>query len=89
MTYGDKVLVATPDAASIDKVRLLRLGSVTHTVNMNQRAKVLSFQRQNGKLKLTVPSDPNTLPPGHYMLFILRAGVPSVAKIIQVNLPSV
>ena len=89
VTYGDKVLVATPDAASIDKVRLLRLGSVTHTVNMNQRAKVLSFQRQNGKLKLTVPSDPNTLPPGHYMLFILRAGVPSVAKIIQVNLPSV
>ena len=70
-------------------MRLIRLGSVTHTVNMNQRAKVLAFQRQTGKLKLTVPSDPNTLPPGHYMLFILRRGVPSVAKIIQVKLPSV
>lgn len=89
VTYGDKFLVPTPDASSIDKVRLVRLGSVTHTVNMNQRAKVLQFQRQNGKLKLTVPSDPNTLPPGHYMLFILRGGVPSIAKIIQVKLPVV
>lgn len=86
VTYGERFLVPTPDAASIDKVRLLGLGTVTHTVNMGQRAKVLTFQRQTGKLKLTVPSDPNVLPPGHYMLFILRGGVPSVAKIIQVRL---
>lgn len=89
VTYGAKVLVQTPDAATIDKVRLVRLGSVTHTVNMNQRAKVLAFQRQTAKLKLTIPSDPNLLPPGHYMLFILRGGVPSVAKIIRVDLPTV
>ena len=36
-----------------------------------------------------MPSDPNLLPPGHYMLFILRGGVPSVAKIIRVDLPTV
>ena len=88
VTYGEKFLVPTPDAASIDKVRLVGLGTVTHTVNMGQRAKVLTFQRQPGKLKLTVPSDPNLLPPGHYMLFILRGGVPSVAKFIQVRLPA-
>ena len=28
VTYGAKILVQTPDAATIDKVRLVRLGSV-------------------------------------------------------------
>ena len=35
---------------------------------------------------MTAPSNPNTTPPGYYMLFILNSnGVPSVAKILQIS----
>ena len=84
--YGQTFAVQTPDAAGIAKVTLVRLSSVTHSFNMNQRIEALGFNRATGGLDVTVPSNPNRLPPGHYMLFILNgAGVPSVATILQVG----
>ena len=77
--------VQTPDAADIEKVSLIRLGAVTHSFDMNQRYITLPFAVLPGRLQLTVPSNPNICPPGHYMLFLVnRSGVPSVAKIVQV-----
>src|SRR5207248_1407897 len=35
--YGKRFSVASPDAATISKVTLIRLSSVTHTFNQNQR----------------------------------------------------
>jgi hypothetical protein len=85
VNYGQVFAVQTPDAASITKVTLVRLSSVTHTDNMNQRFKRLSFAVSAGALNVTVPNDRNIVPPGHYMLFILNGnGVPSVAKVIQI-----
>ena len=53
---------------------------------MNQRIEALGFNRVTGGLDVTVPSNRNRLPPGHYMLFILNgAGVPSVATIVRVG----
>jgi hypothetical protein len=86
--YGTSFVVATPDAANIDKVRLIRLSSVTHSFNMNQRIATLSFHKtaDDQGLEVEAPTDPNRVPPGHYMLFILNGdGVPSVAKIVQVS----
>jgi hypothetical protein len=84
--YGQTFAVQTPDAASIAKVRLIRLSSVTHSTNMNQRIETLSFTQASDGLNVTVPSNRNLLPPGHYMLFILNgAGVPSIATIVQVS----
>jgi hypothetical protein len=78
-------VLQTPNADSIIDVTLVRLSSVTHSFNMNQRFKRLSFTRAAGALNITAPSDQNVTPPGHYMLFILNgSGVPSVAKIIQI-----
>lgn len=85
VSYGQTFSVATPDVASIAKVTWIRLSSVTHAFNQNQRINRLSFMGQNNTLTITAPSDSNLAPPGHYMLFIVNnLGVPSVAKIIQI-----
>ena len=45
-----------------------------------------SCPASNNALSLTMPSNGNLAPPGYYMLFLLdSAGVPSVAKIIQLT----
>ena len=86
VTYGETFPVGTPDAEGIAAARFIRLASVTHTLDMNQRVRTLSFAAAPGVLNVSVPSDPNLLPPGHYMLFILNGdGVPSTAPIIRVE----
>jgi hypothetical protein len=84
--YGTTFRVTTPNAAAIAKVSLIRLGSVTHAFDQNQRYRALSFTRDATGLTVTMPAQRNRTPPGHYMLFILNgAGVPSIAKIVQVR----
>ena len=86
VTYGQSFTVATPDAASISKVTWIRLSSVTHSFNQNQRINVLTFSANAADLEVRAPSNPNLAPPGHYMLFILDGkGVPSVASIIRIH----
>ena len=86
VTYGQSFTVNTPDAASISLVTLLRLGSVTHAFDMDQRILRPAFSQATGALNITAPSDPNLCPPGYYMLFILNsAGVPSVAAIMRIG----
>ena len=86
VSYGQTFFVETPNAASITQVTWIRLSSVTHSFNMNQRINRLSFSQVAGGLNVVAPSNANLTPPGHYMLFILNSnGVPSVAKIIRVT----
>ena len=85
-TYAKSFFVGTPNAASITKVTWIRLSTVTHSFNMNQRINVLSFTRTSNGLQVTPPSDPRVCPPGHYMLFILNSlGVPSLARVIRIS----
>jgi len=85
LAYGQTFTVQTPDAANIANVTLVRLSSVTHSFNMNQRFNRLNFTKGAGVLNITAPSNHNTTPPGHYLMFILNAdGVPSIAKIVQI-----
>jgi len=67
---------------------LMRLSSVTHTVNNDQRRIPLQMQSTNGNsYVLTVPSNPGIVLPGNYWLFALTAqGVPSVAANVVVTL---
>jgi hypothetical protein len=84
--YGTTFFVGTPDALDISRVTLVRLGSVTHTVDMNQRFNELNFTAGSDGLNVAAPSSGTLAPPGHYMLFILsRQGVPSLAQIIQLR----
>jgi hypothetical protein len=84
LTYGSQFTVQTPDAANISSVALLRLGSVTHAFNENQRYVPLTFSAGTGSLNVTAPANANFAPPGYYMLFIVNnTGVPSVAVFVQ------
>jgi hypothetical protein len=86
VAYGESFLVTTPDAASIAKIHWIRLGSVTHAFDMNQRISASSFSQAPEGLNVVAPSNANLAPPGHYMLFLLNAnGVPSVARIVRLD----
>ncbi|HEX8202841.1 MAG TPA: galactose oxidase-like domain-containing protein, partial [Isosphaeraceae bacterium] len=88
VAYGEAFAVATPDAARIAQVSLIRLGSVTHAFDENQRYLRLGFTPTPGGLIVTAPAGPNLAPPGHYMLFLLDGdGVPSVAQILRIDPP--
>jgi galactose oxidase len=84
--YNTTFTLTTSQAASISKVSLIRLPSVTHAFDMNQRYQRLSFVRGSGVLTVTAPTSKTVTPPGHYMLFILNGnGVPSKAKIVRIR----
>ncbi len=84
--YNQTFFVGTPDAANVTGVTWLRLGSVTHSFDENQRINRLSFGATSGGVNVTAPSNRNLCPPGHYMVFLLNsAGVPSLARIVQIT----
>jgi hypothetical protein len=84
--YGQNFEVRTSRPNEIGKVSWIRLPSVTHSFDENQRINFLQFQAAAGKLTVTAPNSANRCPPGHYMLFILsNTGVPSIARIIQMK----
>ncbi len=84
--YDTPFSVATQSGDAIGKVALVRLGAVTHSVNMEQRYIPLQFQPGSGKLVATSPQNANIAPPGVYMLFVIDSnGVPSVAKMVRVD----
>lgn len=86
ITYGTQFLVNTPSPISIGKVTMVRLSSVTHSTNMNQRINHLTFSRVGTGLRVNAPANGNLCPPGHYMLFIINnAGVPSVARTVKIQ----
>src|SRR5581483_4191085 len=90
LQYGQQFTVQTPDSASIGSVVLIAVGSMTHGFNQNQRFVPLSFTAGTGSLTVTAPGTATLAPPGYYMLFIVNStGVPSVASILNLPVPSV
>jgi hypothetical protein len=88
VNYGETFSVATPDAASVARISLVRLSSSTHSYNENQRITFLGFSQISGGLKVVAPINGAVCPPGHYLMFLLNSnGVPSLGKIVQVALP--
>jgi len=84
--YGASFDVTTPNAASIANVSLIRLPSVTHAIDMNQRFQFLNFTTGAGKITVTAPANANLAPPGDYMLFVIDSnGVPSVASMVRIS----
>ncbi len=79
--YGQSFFISTAQASTIGAVTLVRLGSVTHAFDSNQRFNRLSFVPTAGGLTVTAPPSPNLAPPGYYLLFIINQnGVPSYGK---------
>ena len=86
--YGQPFNVSTPDSARIRSVSLVRMGSVTHNLDMDQRFIPLGVQAQSGGVRVDGPANANVAPPGWYMVFLVDTnGVPSVGKIVKVEQP--
>jgi hypothetical protein len=87
VTYGQQFTVGVSNPATITKASLIRLPSVTHGFNADQRV-VFMTPSVNGasSISLNAPNKANDCPPGYYMLFIMNSSnVPSKAKIIQIK----
>jgi hypothetical protein len=88
MSYGERFELKVADAEAIAKVTWIRLASVTHSFDQNQRLNTLGFERGAGILNVTAPANANVCPPGHYMLFVVdRAGTPSIGQISRISAP--
>jgi hypothetical protein len=89
VAYGHSFTVGTSHPEEIGLVSWIRLSSVTHSFNMDQRINFLAFRPAAGGLTITAPENPDICPPGHYMLFVLnKAKVPSLAKILRIAAPA-
>ena len=65
---------------------MIKLGSVTHQFDMDQRYVPLTFTAGSGSLSVQTPVNANLAPPGHYMVFIVDTnGVPSIAPIVNIQ----
>ncbi|MDM0116400.1 DUF1929 domain-containing protein [Variovorax sp. J22R133] len=83
-TWGNQIAVATD--RMVAGFALVRMASVTHSVNTDQRRIPLSFTGTAGNYQLRIPGDRGVVLPGNYMLFALDgSGVPSVARTINIR----
>jgi len=84
--YGQSFTVDTPDASRIEKVSLVRMGSVTHNVDMDTRFMELPVTPGSDSVTIGGPTNANVAPPGWYMVFLIdENGVPSTGQIVQVD----
>jgi hypothetical protein len=94
--YGSSYVVdygGLPVGATIERVTLLRVGSVTHHADINQRCVELNFiHLDTGDLRVFMPTlASGILPRGYYMMFIVSSqtvvtqGLPSEAAWVKVE----
>lgn len=82
---GSKFPVAAN--SPISRVTLVRAGSVTHSIDFDQRFIDLPLSSVPGFVRFaTAPADATVAPPGFYMMFVFDwNGVPSVATMVRIS----
>jgi hypothetical protein len=85
--YGKTIKIESPDAGNLKWLSLVRNCVTTHSFDSNQRLVDVPIISQLGRVvEAKVTDNPNLLPPGWYMLFLVNnAGVPSVAQWIHIS----
>jgi hypothetical protein len=83
-------VAASATGAPVERVAILRTGSVTHGYNGDQRYVGLEFNVESpGTLSVVAPPDTNIAPPGTYLLFALDTdGVPSPGVFVRIPAPA-
>ncbi len=79
-------LIKVSPASSIRYLRLMRPDNPTHVTDVNERSIAVPFTPSvRGGLKVTIPSNPDLIPPGYYMLFAVNSqGIPSAGHWVRV-----
>jgi Galactose oxidase-like, Early set domain/Calx-beta domain/Glyoxal oxidase N-terminus len=90
VNLGETFNVSISSGTQVTSAALMKLPSVTHGLNFDQRRVVLTPQfASTTNLTLTIPTSGNICPPGYYMLFVMTStGVPSISKMVKVTAPS-
>ena len=84
--YGDQLSFPVDSASTIRWAQLIRPMSVTHQMDTNARLVDLPIVVDGGVATVTIPSNPNLLPPGPYMLNITDSkGVPSQSVWVSIR----
>jgi hypothetical protein len=84
LAYGKEYEVRFTAPAGVGRVTLMRPGSVTHSVDFEQRDVELAFRASGDLLRVRAPASGAVAPPGWYMLFIVDSrGVPSRAAWVR------
>jgi hypothetical protein len=74
------------EGTRISRFTMIKLSSVTHSINTDVRFLEVSFTGSGTTYTLTTEESNSVLTPGYYFLFAINdKGVPSVAKVVQVN----
>ena len=83
---GETFTLHSPNALDIKWISLVRPMATTHSYDSDQRLVDVPFRTRGVcHLQARMPTNPNLVPPGYYMLFIVnRRGIPSVAKWVRV-----
>ena len=83
---GDTLNITVGVTDIISRLTFIRLGSATHNYNPDQRFIALPSTQEGQNVTAVLPTDTTVLLPGYYMLFAFNsAGVPSLAKIVNVQ----
>lgn len=84
--YGAEFTVDTPDASAVSEVVLLGLSASRNGWNGNQRLARLSFTTEADRVRARALSNPNVVPPGFYLLFLMsEQGVPSYGSAVRIG----
>jgi hypothetical protein len=86
MRLRHSYLIKVSEASRIRYLRLMRPDNPTHVTDVNERSIAVDFTRvTKSELRVTLPTNPNLVPPSYYMLFaVSQTGIPSTARWVQV-----
>ncbi len=83
---GHSYLIRVSQAPGIRYLRLMRPDNPTHVTDVNERSVAVPFTAAaHGGLRVTLPSNPDLIPPSYYMLFAVNSkGIPSAGYWVRV-----
>lgn len=85
--YGSTFDLQFSSSTDTNSIVLIRLSSVTHSVNMDQRYVWLAeVSSEKNQFTIPAPANSNIAPPGYYMLFVVdNDQVPSESKMVRLE----
>jgi len=84
--FGQPFEIFTSSASSVNRVALVRCGSMTHAFDSDQRYIEADFiVTGDDRLLATAPRHSWLAPPGSYLVFVLNRGVPSPGQFSQLS----